>query len=143
LDPTGRPVAGATVRAIDVSGGSADGVNRVLQTGDRRSAPLATLRGPLPEQRPQVTDADGRFRLTGLGRDRLAVLGLEGPVIPYTGLVVATRPAAAIPPTSAIRGASFEHVAPAPQVIRGVVRDQATGQPVAGVRATVRSTRST
>ena len=41
-----------------------------------------------------VTDADGRFRLQGLGRERLASLNIRGPGIADTSIVVMTREAA-------------------------------------------------
>jgi hypothetical protein len=71
--------------------------------------------------------------LTGLGRDRLVALAVDGPAIRHESLGVATRPAAAGPPAGGAYGATFEYLAPPAQPIRGVVRDQATGRPVAGV----------
>ena len=41
-----------------------------------------------------VTDADGRFRLQGLGRERLARLNIRGPGVADTSIVVMTREAA-------------------------------------------------
>ncbi len=39
-----------------------------------------------------TTDADGRFRLTGIGRNRLATLQLDGPTIVSQYLNILTRP---------------------------------------------------
>jgi hypothetical protein len=84
-----------------------------------------------------MTGPDGRFRLTGLGRDRLVSLALEGPAIPSAVFVAATRPAEAATSPGA-RGTPFEYVTPAPRPVRGVVRDKLTGRPVAGVKVSLR-----
>src|SRR5581483_5385471 len=101
---------------------------------------------PLPGQLPQVTTAaDGRFRLTGLGRDRLVTLALEGPAHLSMQHFAMTRPAAEIP-AGLFRpsGVPLECVASASRSIRGVVRDKKTGQAVAGVKISVqRSSSST
>src|SRR5262249_33885251 len=88
-----------------------------------------------------TTEADGRFRLTGLGRDRIVALALEGPAIQHTVLGAVTRPAQATPYPSRV-GATFDYVASPSRPIRGVVRDQATGKPVAGVKMSVPQTPS-
>jgi protocatechuate 3,4-dioxygenase beta subunit len=76
--------------------------------------------GPLPGQATVLTtSADGKFRLSGVGRDRAVAFRLEGRAI-------MTVPVAA-------QGASFEHRADISRPLRGVVRDQATGKPLAGV----------
>src|SRR5262249_13857100 len=81
---------------------------------------------------PHVTTGpDGRFRLTGVGRERLVTLALEGPGITHAELTVATT---ATPLPRRTRGASFDYVAQPTPPIRGVVRDKATGRPVAGVK---------
>src|SRR5262249_56128075 len=93
LDQDRNPVAGAKVRVLDVSGSSAEGLTRFLQSGDRRSGAFRSCRGPLPGQSASVTTAaDGRFRLTGMGRDRLVTLALEGPGISPTAIVTPPRP---------------------------------------------------
>jgi hypothetical protein len=84
-----------------------------------------------------TTAADGRFRLTGVGRDRLVSLALEGPAIAHTDLVVTTRPAAAISSSGGILGATFDCVALPSRTIRGLVRDKATGKPVPGVKVSI------
>src|SRR5262249_51327011 len=116
LDQNRRPVADAKIR-----------VNSVLSGSKAWS-------GSLPGQ-PAVltTDSDGRFRVTGLGRDRIVRLALEGPAIQDTILAAATRATAATPDVGGINGATFEYRALPSQSIRGVVRDKATGRPVAGV----------
>jgi RNA polymerase sigma factor (sigma-70 family) len=134
LDQDRQPVRGARVAVRDISGDPVEGLTSGLG-GNRGSTSCKSCRGPLPGQAPQVTtDADGRFRLTGLGRDRLVTLAVEGPALPLTVCTAATRPCTAIPPSSPILCATFDLVAPAPRTIRGVVRDRASGKAVAGVR---------
>jgi hypothetical protein len=51
-----------------------------------------------------------------------------------TLLSVATRPRPAIPSSLPLHPATFDYVAPICRAIRGMVRDKATGKPVAGVK---------
>src|SRR5439155_27191321 len=91
---------------------------------------------------------DGRFRLRGLGRERIVTLRLEGPTIEHKTLYVVPRPAAElkalVQPAGGKRmgrttaaplvyGSTFDHVANPSRPIVGTVRDKQTGQPVAGV----------
>jgi hypothetical protein len=134
LDQNRQPIAGARVLMLDVTSDSEEGVTRFLQ-GDFDSWSPRSWRGPLPGQPPGVTTgADGRFRLTGLGRDRVVRLALEGSTISHSTLAAVTRPAGATPYFAGVKGAAFEHEALPSRPIRGVVRDRATGKPVAGVK---------
>ncbi len=146
LDAQRNPIAGAKVFIRKVSSDSAANLTRYIQTLDSSSATFKTCWGPLPGQLPQVTTAaDGRFRLTGLGRDRLVTLALEGPAHLSMQHFAMTRPAAEIP-AGLFRpsGVPLECVASASRSIRGVVRDKKTGQAVAGVKISVqRSSSST
>jgi hypothetical protein len=129
LGPDRRPVAGARVTVREVtSPRRADAQN---------SGPGKSCRGPLPGQPPATTDADGRFRLTGLGRDRVVSLGLEGLAIPPTVFVAGDGPTQAAAPRG--RGAAFELVI-AGRPVRGVVRDRRTGLPLAGVKVSLQAT---
>jgi RNA polymerase sigma factor (sigma-70 family) len=100
--------------------------------------------GPLPAFIPDTTtDPDGRFRLNGIGRWRIATLQLEGPTIETTRFQVRSWPGAPIHvPVSnnprsgdplTVYGATFEHVAGPTRSIEGVVRDRESGQPLAGI----------
>jgi RNA polymerase sigma factor (sigma-70 family) len=143
LDANRQPVAGAKVLVRDVISDSEGGVTRFLR-GETASWYARRWRGPLPGQPPGITtDADGRFRLTGLGRDRLVDLALEGPAVWHPLLQAVTRPSAATPLPSGVYGATFEYVASPARSIRGVVRDRATGKPLAGVKISARETNST
>ena len=139
LDPDGKPVVGAKVTVKGVSAANDENLGAYL-TEARQGYGYAFAKyweGPLPG-RPAAftTDADGRFRLTGAGRERLVHFRVEGPAIAYSYLgPVMTRPVATIvdPKGRHIYGASFDYVAFASRPIRGVVRDKESGKPLAGV----------
>ncbi|MFI5454404.1 MAG: sigma-70 family RNA polymerase sigma factor [Isosphaerales bacterium] len=156
LDSQGRPVAGVTVRINDIATAN-DGVDldALLATGALAYA-KATSRyvGPtwLGRQGTWTTDADGRFEIKGVGRDRIVGLGLEGAGLEHGRLFAMARPARTTPkprpqPTRKPRellfygrsadpplvGAKFDHIAVPTKPITGVVRLKATGKPVAGV----------
>jgi hypothetical protein len=89
---------------------------------------------------PAVTGADGRFRLHGIGRERVVALRLQGPRIVATELFAMTRPGGTIRAARWRRGditdetvfcgAAFEHIAAPCRPIVGVVRDKDTGKPL-------------
>src|SRR5262245_40290756 len=98
------------------------------------------------------TDATGRFRLTGIGRDRLVTVGVDGPAIASQQLRILTRvgkpvevpevpanPGFGVPRRidTTYYGSTFLPVVGATKPIVGVVRDRDTKKPLAGV--TIRS----
>jgi RNA polymerase sigma factor (sigma-70 family) len=134
LDQNRQPVAWAKVLVREVDADSEEGMTRYLR-GNVDSWYPRRWRGPFPEQPPSATtNADGRFRIVGLGRDRVASLAVDGPAIRHTVLTAVTRPSPPLPNNWRANGATFENVALPAQRIRGVVRDQATVRPFAGVR---------
>ena len=151
LGPDGRPLAGASVRLIGLyvpwerdldahlekerqKARSAD----VLMTDyDRSLDTPAVLPGMTTEA---VTDADGRFRLGGLGRERLARLSVRGPGVADTWITVMTReaPDAHVRPRGAtedrvIYGAQFTLTLWRGRTVTGVARDKSSGTPLADV----------
>jgi RNA polymerase sigma factor (sigma-70 family) len=97
VDQDHKPVAGAKVLVRDVICDSEEGVTRFLR-GDGNSWSPRSWKGPLPQQPLDVTtDADDRFSLTGLGRDRIVRLALEGPTIQHAVFMAATRPSPVAP----------------------------------------------
>jgi RNA polymerase sigma factor (sigma-70 family) len=142
----GRPVRGATLQVEQIN--TYVNLEAFLQTVRDREWPLVDGKGwsgPFPGQpRVLTTDAEGRFRLTGLGRDRLVEFRLEGPGIQYGPVRALARemkpveprqmkPPAYGPNMAKVYGATFDHAAVPSRPIRGVVRDKKTGLPVAGV----------
>jgi RNA polymerase sigma factor (sigma-70 family) len=154
LDLQGQPVVGATVRindrldfprAGDLSGwlealrvdkrnpGQADGTHLISLYS------LAFVR-MFP---PVTTGPDGRFRIRGLGRERVVSLRVEGPTIVTSEISVMTRAEAPIRlPREKNRadrrplthyGARFDLVVPPTKPVVGVVRDRDTGKPLADV----------
>jgi hypothetical protein len=138
LDQNRRPVAGATLSVWQIASCSEDMLTKALKEGCLE--PGDFWRGSLPEQTPKVTtDANGEFRWPGFGQDRLITFVLEAPGLQRRMFQVATRPVGANPtPNGHVLLAKFEYVAPAVRRIRGVVRDKATGRPVAGVPITAK-----
>jgi hypothetical protein len=100
-----------------------------------------------------VTDAAGRFTLSGFGRERIVVLRLSGPTIATRFVNVITRVGPAVrgtrprpsgplaPPASAndgttydyAQGATFDYAAAPGVAVEGTVRDQDSRKPLAGV----------
>lgn len=89
-----------------------------------------------------TADAEGRFQLTGIGRNRLVLALLSGPTITSERLKILTRPGEALivqrserPPgaTTTYYAATFRHPAPPTKPIFGVVRDADTRKPLAGI----------
>ena len=82
----GRPVAGARVRIFHIWVPDAE----TLCAADARSGPYEFpfaksmgVEGELFLPGGVVTDADGRFRIDGLGRDVMTLLEVVGPKVAY------------------------------------------------------------
>jgi protocatechuate 3,4-dioxygenase beta subunit len=133
LDPDGKPVAGARIKIASVSAAKGKDLEGYLEAV-RKGAGYAFAKnwsGPLPGQPAVVTTGeDGRFKLTGFGRERVIRLHLEGPAITTAELDVMTRAAERV---GNLHGASFDYLTVASRPIRGVVRDKDTRKPLAGV----------
>jgi RNA polymerase sigma factor (sigma-70 family) len=110
--------------------------HRLMQTGLWMGRDIGRI---LP---PAVTDADGRFRLTGVGRERVVGLRIAGPTIAATELWAMTRPGETVrlaahqrgrgDPGTIFAGATFEYLAAPGRPIVGTVRDRDTGRPIPG-----------
>jgi RNA polymerase sigma factor (sigma-70 family) len=136
-----QPVAGARVLVWEIGEGSEQAFANVFR-GEVCGSTGKGCRGPLPEQLPFVTTMpDGRFHLTGLGRDRIVTLIFEGAEARRTFVWAATRPRPDASSPEAFSLTSFNYRAPLSRRLRGRVRDKATGRPVAGVKVSARPNR--
>ncbi|MHB1561005.1 MAG: sigma factor-like helix-turn-helix DNA-binding protein [Isosphaeraceae bacterium] len=147
----GRPAEGVSARVAAVAEFPSELLERLRKNAGAQSPSLWTEmrnvcspgdRGLIP---PATTGADGRFRLTGIGRDRVVFLIIEGPAIEQTIAFAVTsgdRNFQPVPMPSdgsmrlTLQPARFEtSVAPGSN-IRGTIRDRDTGRPIAGARIT-------
>jgi RNA polymerase sigma factor (sigma-70 family) len=148
LDLQGKPVTGATVRIdnelfVPARGDLGDWL-KALKANQRDLDSLrepeftalysAALNSLFP---PVTTGADGRFRINGIGRERVASLRVDGPTIATQQVKAMTRPA--VTTRVAPRGAPFDLLAVPTRPVVGVVRAKDSGKPLPGV--TVRSHR--
>jgi len=146
LDLQGRPIASVKVTCGLIKAEDADGIDPYLKllhddpmrASNHRFAKNYWSR--LPGQPASViTDAEGRFRLSGIGRDRIVEIYVEGPTIQSSTMTTMTRKAATVstPPgtfgAKTIYGASFDHLIAPGRALTGVVRDKRTKQPLVGV----------
>jgi hypothetical protein len=150
LDPAGRPLIGARVRLSRLMVPQ----RRVLDAHlDRITKPNAMFTMTDYERdlsRPHLvpsltievrTDADGRFTMFGLGRDRLAELSVSAPSVVDTSLTVMTRvapdvgthPVANGKTTQVIYGAGFTLQLKPGRTIKGRVVDHDSREPIPGM----------
>ena len=157
----GKPVAGVRL-TIDRIADDVDDLDQVLAKlkaggdrdglGDRRSMP--TSREELGTT--VVTDAAGKFRLAGGGRDRILYVDVRGDGIAAARLTVVNRPGFDPEPYNAVArkagdrlerrwvlyGPTLGLVTEREQLIRGRVTDAATGEPRPGVHVLLTRSRS-
>lgn len=138
LDLEGKPVPNAKVRVLD------------LYQTDLHEWLKEQKRGQIHHQKwiepaalnlttQALTEADGRFQLHGLGRERLAYLLIEGDTIERVYCWALTRddksldlPKNSPKPGERIYPAAFDHIAAPTKPITGMVRDKRTGKPLPG-----------
>jgi RNA polymerase sigma factor (sigma-70 family) len=141
----GRPVAGARLRLQSLSAWESEAELsahlRAVASGDAQPRPFGWLDEVPGRNSEWKTDDRGRVRITGLGRDRIALLEVTGPGIAHDTILVVTRagkPVIGRPgpyweaPT--IYPAMFEHTAKPGRVLTGKAVDAATGRSVAGIK---------
>ena len=136
LDLEGQPVAGVTIEVGRLEQSELKSWIDTAKKGgsghyDRDLASEA-LDGPTTVK----TGKDGRFRLTGFGRERVVFLRVRGEGIEHCVFWVVTR----LEPLTGLRAgpygtysARFDHIALPSKPIIGTVRDKATGKPLAGI----------
>ena len=155
VDLQGKPVAGAKVSRGWIKAEGPGGIDPYLalvrddpmQASNHNFAKNYWAGFELPGQPLSVvTDADGRFRLSGIGRDRIVQIGIEGPTIQSATIDVMTRRGEKVSsPRGAFAGetiypAAFEHFIPPGRALTGVVRDRKTKMPIAGIEVGGRDT---
>jgi RNA polymerase sigma factor (sigma-70 family) len=136
LDLEGRPVAGASVgvlfvEAVDLKPWLADPRHGDLAPTGKRYLPT-DLDGPASVK----TDKDGRFRLTGFGRDRVAHLQIRGAGVEDNDVEVITRAGKVDGlrlESRAVYPLDSEFTARPGKPIVGTVRDRKTGKPIAEI----------
>ena len=150
LDLEGKPVAGVSVRVRSYYLGDGDLKAWVEALQARKEGhSVHSLGGSMNPAyqlglaRPVVSGADGKFRLTGVGAERVVTLRFEGPTIATSEAYVVTRPCpTVVVPRDKKRpgrgsyvyhGPRFDHVVAPTMPIVGSVRAKDTGKPLAGV----------
>ena len=152
VDLEGRPIAGVEVRVNELSTNAKGDLTAWLgaQKGDTSSlgsqdvdVPDRAITTEFANEWKTKTDADGRFRLTGLGRDRVVDILVSGHGTAAALRVVtrlmepitvdATR-RSVVPQLNIYYGSHFQYAVEPSQPIVGVVRDAKTGRPLAGVQ---------
>ena len=157
IDLEGKPVEGATLRLMQINAAPGEDLGPWLDAVKAKKGLRLELeqqylkRFTLAVPLQVTTDSAGRFRLTGIGRNRLVTAQLDGPTITSQHLHMLTRPGKTIEVTeyegkpehndprrvATYNGADFRHAAAPTRPIVGVVRDKDTQKPLAG--ATIRS----
>ena len=148
LDPDGRPVAGATVKTHNVWAAADENLGPfiayVKAWGARpwQANPKLNL---ITLNLAATTGTDGKFRLDGIGKDRVAELVIAGPAIASEELSSAiTRDQPKLRSVSWLRfesGQTSYHgcrgsstQARRTRLVLGTKRDRDTGQPLPGIR---------
>lgn len=146
----GRPVVGATVSVRSVRATNDGGLTPFIATvkaGNGSNFQFDKYTFEPPQLSPLTTDAEGRFRLTGVGQNRVVELHVAGRSIQNGDLRVMTLESAPIqaekgrgfadfdqemgrPP---VFGATFEWVARPSRLIVGTVVDAKTSAPLSGI----------
>ncbi len=153
IDLEGRPVPGATVQVLQIRAPAKEDIGPWLKAGKGKTGPRRSIglqffpRVTIALARKVTTGADGRFRLTGVGRNRLVLAQLDGPSIVSEYLNIFARPGETIEVLrfkepriiAKYYGAIFQHVTAPTRPIVGVIRDKDTQKPLAGV--TIRSSK--
>lgn len=140
VDLEGRPIPGVTVQVESIYKAKGGDLTPWLEAMRRGEPPWVAYRHlEENEEKPSgkaETDAQGRFRLEGLGAEKWVSLSIEGPTIAYTTLEVVTRRIAPLPArgfgnsygpgTRTVQGADLTFTAAPGRVVEGVVRDAKT-----------------
>ncbi|WP_422928773.1 M56 family metallopeptidase [Singulisphaera sp. PoT] len=142
VDLEGRPLAGVDVRLGELEFPDPELAPEVIEREDPgRSHRRIPLEGKHLKPNGIVTDADGRFRIEGLGKEVIVNLKLSGPTIALKKVRIRTRDmktfAAAVPASNlskfndpAVYGANCTIPVSPTRPIEGIVRDVETNEPI-------------
>jgi beta-lactamase regulating signal transducer with metallopeptidase domain len=136
IDLEGRPIPGVAVQVETTYKAKEGDLTPWLEAARRGEPPWVAYRHldedkETPSAKAE-TDAQGRFRIEGLGAEKVVTLSIEGPKIAYTHLDVVTRRDEPFPAHGftnswgPIYGADFTFMAAPGRVVEGVVRDEKT-----------------
>ncbi len=147
VDLEGRPVAGARIGLFELQAPGDGKLDSFLDSWknekDDPHRPFRALERRLYHRAspqllpPEQTDRQGKFRLTGVGKERVATLRIQAAGYADELVLVATRPGLRPDKPGATRlalhgPALLATLSPAKPIL-GEVVDDATGKPVAGV----------
>jgi RNA polymerase sigma factor (sigma-70 family) len=138
VDLEGRPVVGAAVQVREVSRAAKGDLDAYLDAMQKINEgiaipPLLSLPPEALGVGPTKTDKQGRFRLTGFGRERKVDIAIQGRGIEQQWVAAITRPGFTNR-VSYIRGPSFRLLVGPGKELTGVVKEKTTGRPAAGVQ---------
>jgi RNA polymerase sigma factor (sigma-70 family) len=138
LSLEGKPVVGATVKVLALDEPTDGGLDAWID-GQKRNRPYEVKRlrpAALGVATTFRTGKDGRFRVTGLGRERVVFLQISGANLSSAQFWALTRTKAPEGLRSGYYGTyagTFDfHVKPSKPIV-GTVRDRRTGKPLAGI----------
>ena len=144
LDLEGRPVAGAEIVTSDLYDPPGGDLTPWIE--GMKANPTGPYEGGLQEipfEMRRTTGPDGRFRLDGVGRERVVMFTVAGPTIALTRTFAMTKDVPPVrssnthiigPRTMIFHGARFDFAVEPCKPVVGTVRDLDTGAPLAGIR---------
>ncbi len=144
----GRPLGGVSVKIAGLVEVPPAVMAKMRDDGNRMQFQLwGQLRNALHigqdgKFSPVRTGPDGRFRLTGIGRDRLVNLYIEGGPVEWTSVLAFTASDPSYRPIllpggtgkPQIEGPRFERAVAPGRTVEGTVRDRDTRRPIAKAR---------
>ncbi len=153
VDLEGKPIPGATLTVLQINAAPGEDLGPWLEAVNSKKGRSLDHEQKHLEKftialSPKVTtDAEGRLRLTGIGRNRLVRVQLDGPTIASQQFGILTRPGKTLEVRefeglfvtghartfATYHGATFRHAAAPTRPVVGLVRDKDTKKPLAGV----------
>jgi RNA polymerase sigma factor (sigma-70 family) len=142
VDLEGRPIADALIKTLGIGVPPSGSLDRWVEgIRNHTQGPTDNL-DDLRLDLTTKTARDGRFRLEGIGRERLVLISVTGPTIASVSIIAMTKDVATVRAEKTystgrsltFHGARFDIVAVPGRTLHGVVRDPASGKVLSGVR---------